>query len=76
MSPVPSHEELIRRRFCDSVEDLLSRLQARLEGNVLKKILSDGGFSATESKAVIEKLGELQDAFDDLTMALLFQYDH
>ena len=43
--------------------------------STLAKMLEDGGFPATESKAMLDALDTLDDAFQDLYMAVCMPFD-
>ena len=46
-----------------------------LQRGVLAKMLEDGGFPETESKAMLEALDALDDAFQDLHMAMCLPFE-
>ena len=70
-----SREELSRRTKLEKIEGVIESLRTHLEGNVLKKILADGQFPATESKALLKKFDAFASEFEDFKMGLLFEFD-
>ena len=59
------------RRFFDSLETRIESVGKSVEGEVLKKLLADGGFPATESKALIAAWNKFCSEFDDLKMGVI-----
>jgi len=73
---MPGHpsEERARRKWLDSLATHLQRADGMIHGEVIKKILKDGGFPATETNDFIKAWDKAQSEFDDLKMALLQEY--
>lgn len=59
------------RRFFDSLETRIESVDKSVKGEVLKKLLADGGFPATESKALIAAWNKFCSEFDDLKMGVI-----
>lgn len=72
---VSSGTESKRRGILDRMEKLINQLDTAIDGTVLKNMLADGGFPATESKALIKKFTAFHMEFDDFRMALLQEFD-
>ena len=69
-------QEATRRRWFARATDHVDALDTMMRSNaLLPKMLADGGFPATESKAMIEAWKEFHEHYLDLMMSMLQEFD-
>ena len=76
-SAVPSSEARARQVWFNKTDTIMDQLEARILGTdgkggaTLKKMLADGKFPETESKAMQAAFSKFFDEYEDFKMALL-----
>ena len=70
-----SASEQSRRKWIDRAEESIDKIEGMMVGDVLKKLLKDGGFPETEAKAMQQSFHKFASQFDDFKMAMLIEFD-
>jgi flavin-binding protein dodecin len=70
-----SSSERDRRKWVDRAEESIDKIEHMMVGNVLKKLLKDGGFPETEAKAMQQSFAKFVNEFEDFKMAILIEFD-
>ena len=68
-------EERRVRNWFDQVEPVIENAYKAATGKLLEKMLADGGFPATESKAFVDAAKKMMGEFEDLKMAMLIPFE-
>ena len=64
-----------RRRYLDKIEDAINKVEGLVTADLLKNLLKDGDFPASESADLLHAAKKLSGEFEDFKMALLQEFD-
>ena len=75
-SRVTGTTERLHRKWCLAVDDKLDAIGDMLKSPRLAAFLKEGGFPATESKAMLDAFKKFENEFHDFEMATLIDTEN